>query len=126
MLAALFLTGCAKLNHLEELLTLQELSIEQDRQIKFVEGQNGNFDRLLKAMEDGSFSQYTEQRDFLNKFGPPVYSREVSKDSQVLVKWVYRYSNQSFDSEKVYLYFDREGKLVDWKHVKPGNKDTEG
>lgn len=114
----LIFAGCAKLAHIDELLTLQDLSIEQDRQVKFVEDQDKSFELLLKAAENNSFEQYSNQNDFLGNFGPPVYTVDVNENGQQLKKWVYRYSTKAFDSQKIYLYFDDTGRLAKWNHIK--------
>ena len=123
LLGALFLTSCAKLAHIDELLTLQDLSIEQDKQIKFVEAQDKKFGLLLSAIENNALDRYPDQKSFLKDFGPPVYVKKITRGNQQLEKWVYRYSTKAFGSEKVYAYFDQSGKLVEWDHIKPLKKD---
>ena len=122
----LLLMGCAKLAHIDELLTLQELSIDQDKQAKFVQEQDKKFESLLAAIQSDSFRRYTDQKSFLKDFGPPVTKQTITKENQLLEKWVYRYATKAFNSEKVYVYFDQSGKLMEWEHIKPQRKEGEG
>jgi hypothetical protein len=109
--------GCAKLAHLQELLTLQDLSNNQARQEEYVKKHDEKFKDLLEAVETGSLSQYTHQKSFLRTFGEPILSKEIVKDGQVVERWLYRYSTKPFDSDKVYIYFDQGGRLVTWEVI---------
>ncbi len=113
----LVVTGCAKLEHLDQLLTLKDLSEEGDRQDRYVENQDHKFELLLEAVQSNALSQDTHQKKILQKFGDPIYREEITRDGQGVEKWLYRYTKEFFDSEKVYLYFDREGKLINWEYL---------
>ncbi len=113
----LVVVGCAKLEHLDQLLTLKDLSEEGDRQDRYVENQDHKFELLLEAVQSNALSQDTHQKKILQKFGDPIYREEITRDGQGVEKWLYRYTKEFFDSEKVYLYFDREGKLINWEYL---------
>ena len=123
ILALIFLCGCAKLAHLEELLTLKSLSDNQVEQAKYIEAQDKKFKALLEAVENNRLDQYPNQRSFLKAFGQPIFTKKVKKENQQLEQWLYRYGAKFEGSEKVYLYFDDSGNLVSWKHIKPDTKD---
>ena len=115
----IFLNGCAKIAHLQELLTMKALSDNQDAQSKDVKKQDEKFKKLLEVVNNNQMSQYPNKKSFLKAFGEPIFFKEIEKDGQKLEQWLYRYSTKLFDSERMYIYFDREGKLVSWRHVKP-------
>ena len=121
IVSTLTLAGCAKLSHLDQLLTLKDLSDEQDRLAVFVEEQDKRFEKLLAAYADKTIEQYQDQKSILKAFGEPVWRRSIQNDQQPLEQWLYRYSTQFFDSPKVYFYFDEKGKVVKWEYVQ-GNK----
>jgi outer membrane murein-binding lipoprotein Lpp len=121
---ALFLTGCARLQHLDQLLTLKDLSGEQDSLGRHVEEQDARFDALLRAVEDKTIGQYTDERKILKDFGEPVYREETTRGNQQLNRWAYRYATQFFGSPKVYLYLDPGGRLVRWEFIGGGEHGT--
>ena len=114
--STLYCLGCAKLAHLQELLTLKEFSSDRDQQESYIEKQDKNFEKLWVAVQESSMNQWTHRREFLGVFGKPILVSQVAgDDQQTLEKWLYRYASRPFGSPKVYVYFDREGKLVQWK-----------
>ena len=122
--------GCAKLTHLQELLTLKAYSDEQEGQAEYVKEQDARFEKLLAAVNSGDIENYFTPEQIIKTFGDPVFRREAEREGQVLEVWLYRYAIRFFDSDKVYLYFDDENRLKDWEHVpaqpkedEPGTKD---
>lgn len=111
-----FLTGCAKLAHLEELLKLKDLSDDREQQDLYVKTHDENFERLLDVAKNNSLDQFPSKKRFLNAFGTPLFSEQVSLDGESVEKWVYRYATQAFGSPKVYVYFEKSGKLKSWKY----------
>ncbi len=112
----LFSCGCAKLSHLQELLTLKGLSDNQDDLNRYVEKQDKKFDQLLAVVKAWRLNEFSDKKSFLKEFGDPVLTKKLDNGTE---QWLYRYTAKLFGSEKVYLYFDNSGKFVDYKHVTP-------
>lgn len=116
-LVCLFLlTGCAKLAHLQELLTLQDLSLDRDQQDAYVKNHDESFERLLTAVKNNSLNQFPDQKSFLKTIGKPVLIKKIVLSGESMERWLYRRTKQSFDSPKVYLYFDQFQKLRQWEY----------
>ena len=113
---SLSLAGCAKLQHMDQLLTLKAISDEQTQMGKDIRRQDARFDGLVAAVTEGSISKYKDQKSVSAQFGPPIFTEKVEEAGQSLEVWVYRYAAQFFDSPKVYLYWDRAGQLVRWEY----------
>ena len=107
------MSGCAKARHLDQLLTLKNLADEQDQMKEYVQEQDQNFERMLEEARAGTLDQYSNKRKIQRTFGDPVYVRNVTKDDQELESWLYRYATKYFGAEKIYLYFDFDGNLVE-------------
>jgi hypothetical protein len=103
VLPLVLLTGCAKLAHLDQLLTLQDLSNEQGAQAKYIEEQNARFESLLAVVKSGDIDIYSSRETFRNDFGEPVLKRQVTLNGLELEMWLYRYPAKLTGSEKVYL-----------------------
>lgn len=111
------MTGCAKLRHLDQLLTLKDLSDEQDRLKGHIQTQDEKFEFLVKAVQDGTIGQYKNQKSLRRHFGEPVYTEKITQDGRLLDLWVYRYTTKFFDSPKVHLYLDSSGQLIRWDYL---------
>ena len=109
----LFLSGCAKLQHMDQLLTLKGVADEQKRQQSYIEKQDKKFEQLRESVQTDKIKKFSNQKQIFSKFGQPIYSRSIEKNGQTLELWVYRYMVQYFNSDKVNLYFDSDGKLVE-------------
>ena len=116
MFVSFFLAGCAKLAHMDQLLTLKAVSDEQAQMGKEIKRQDARFESLVAAVEEGSISKYKDQKSVTGEFGPPVFTEKLAEDGRTFEVWVYRYAAQFFDSPKVYLYWDRSGQLVRWEY----------
>ena len=111
--------GCAKLAHIDQLLTLKNLSDEQGRQEQYVEAQDKKFQLLLEAVKDKSIERYKSKGSIVRKFGEPVFCEARQKDGGTIDFCLYRYAKKFFDSQKVYFYFDPKGKLIEWQYLSP-------
>ncbi len=108
------LTGCAKLEHLDQLLIIKDYSASKDLQRKEVNTQNKNFEKLLASLQEGNFSQrFSNKKKIKEEFGAPVISRGEERNGKEYEVWLYRYPTRYNDSPKVYFYFDQEGQLKD-------------
>ena len=117
LLVFLFLsTGCAKLEHLQELLTLKDLSDDRDQQEIYMKNREKSFKILAAALKDNSIERFQNKKAFLTNFGKPLVIRSVVLNQQSLERWLYRYPTRAFGSPKVYLYFDKSGKLQFWQY----------
>jgi len=115
ILGVLFISGCSAAQHAEQLLTLKALADEQDNLQQVVDRQNQRFEALLELFKSAQHERYKKEKDFRKHFGAPIYKKEVIRNGEARTLWVYRYSTQYFDSEKVHLYFDSKGKLSEWE-----------
>ena len=108
--------GCAKVAHLQELLTLKALSDNQTQQAQYIEAQDKQFVKLLEAVKADQLKSYSHQKSVLKAFGEPISRRKMSDNSET---WVYRYSAKLFNSEKVCIYFNHDGQLTRFEHILP-------
>ena len=116
LLILFFLCGCVSTEQMKGLLTLKRLADNQAQQEKFIKVEEARFQKLLKyvqrnKLEKGCFKKWT-----LAAFGEPFLTKEI-KDDPVKVEFtMYRHPDKFFGSERVYLYFDNNDALIDWKY----------
>ncbi len=109
-------SGCS-LRHVSEIRRVQAAGANSDEQKKYVRDVNANFEKLLAATRSGEISQYATQEDFLRTFGPPIFEKKAGINQDYALLWLYRYCEKMKGSEKVYLYFDTSGKLLQWEYI---------
>ncbi|MFH1359514.1 MAG: hypothetical protein ABIJ41_00560 [Candidatus Omnitrophota bacterium] len=119
----IFLSGCAKVSHLQELLTLKTYSDNQGLQDQYVQEQDEKFAKLLGAIKEKRIQDYPSKKSFLKNFGDPIFTKVVNKNNQNVEQWLYRYAQKYFNSPKVYAYFDSSGQLIDWSLEEPIQKE---
>lgn len=122
---SILLSGCAKFSHLDELLTLKAMSEDGDAQAKYVAEQDAKFEALVKEVREGTLKKGLTQKEAWKIYGDPIARRPMVKNGEDVEQWLRRYCVRRFDSDKVYLYFDKDQKLVDWEFVKYVKLKTE-
>lgn len=120
LVGLIVLSGCAKLAHLQELLTLKTLSDNQTLQKKYIEEQNKKFQAILDVVNGNGLNDYPDKKSCRTAFGEPIFVKKVEKEGEKMEQWLYRPAREFFGAEKVYLYFDEAGALRGFKHTKPG------
>jgi len=118
------LGGCAKLAHLEQLLCIKSYSENRDIQLAYVDLQNENFDRLLAAVNAGEIQPGIKKQDLVEKFGEPVIHRPVMGRGGAREEWLYRYATVYFNTEKIYMYFGEDGRMISLQHEIPPEDST--
>ena len=106
------LAGCAKVQNLDELLTLKAVADEQTRLAQYVDEQDRKFDLMVAEAKAGTLDSYSNQRKIQRTFGDPVYVAQDNREGQDVETWLYRYATKYFDADKIYLYFDEDGNLI--------------
>ena len=114
--------GCMQLKmlpHLDQAMTLQALSKDGDAQHKFVVETDRNFDAFQEAMRSGAIKKYKTSTQITKAFGLPITAKVVEKDGKLLHRWLYRYALQKTGPQKIYIYFNADGQLMDWEYIDP-------
>jgi hypothetical protein len=108
------LSGCAILDNLDEISMLGDYSREKDNQHRLVQSINDHYDALSKVIAEGHIGNYKDESSFVHSFGDPILKKDWNDGGQ---RWLYRYAIYRFAKDKVYVYFDRNGKMVKWEKL---------
>jgi hypothetical protein len=125
LLVLLSLSGCTILSNTDELSVLGDYSREKDTQDRLVKSINDHYDALVKAKMPNCFdfgrlghcegrNDYPDEASFTRSFGDPLFKKDLSDGGQ---RWLYRYAILRLAKDKVYVYFDRTGKLIKWEKI---------
>ena len=117
LISALLVSGCAKLTHLQELLTIKAYSDNQEAQAQYIKETDARFEKLLAAVSENRMDEYPTKTSIRRAFGWPILSRDITRNGEPQQQWLYRYAVRPFDSEKIYIYFDEAGAVMDIEYV---------
>jgi len=107
-------SGCSILGNLDELSVLGQYSREKDNQHRLVKTINDQYDALTKVIDHGHIGDYKDESSFVSSFGDPILKKDLSDGGQ---RWLYRYAIYRLAKDKVYVYFDRNGKQIKWEKL---------
>jgi hypothetical protein len=111
------LGGCAFFNKAPQLLTLKRVSNSQKQMERCVEKKKNYLKKLIKDINTNRLKKGITYRRFIKLYGEPVLEKDSDKKN-IKKRLLYRHPTEYFNTDKVYLYFDRLDKLVSWKYQK--------
>lgn len=106
--------GCAILP--EGLMTLKRVGDSQKQIGRYLARQEKLFDKMLRDVKNERIKPGISQNRLIGIYGEPVIIKS-SKEPAIAEVFLYRYPREYFSSDKVYLYFNKSGKLVHLKYV---------
>lgn len=112
------LCGCSVLNHMDQLMIMGDYARDKNVQNKVVDNIKVNYDALVTAIHSGKIKNYPDQTSILTNFGEPIEKRVINVQGQDQDRWLYREAIPQKAKDKVYLYFDRQGKLITYSQEK--------
>ncbi len=112
------LCGCYVLSKMDELSTLGNYTRDKEEQQRIINRVDARYDALLAAVNTGAIKQYSDQRSVRKAFGDPIVIKVAGVAGHKQERWLYRYALPLKARDKVYLYFDGKGKLVQYKQEK--------
>jgi hypothetical protein len=113
-----FLSGCSILHHMDQLLMMGDFSRDKNVQGKVVGEIDAHYDSLVSVIHSGKIKNYPDQASILHNFGEPIARKTVTVDGASQEQWLYRHAIPLSAKDKVYLYFDHEGKLINYTQEK--------
>ncbi len=95
------------------LKALMELSKDRAKMAEEYDTETDNYNNALKAIDKDSLPEGLSAEDVRNKLGEPVIV--LSEPDGERTRWVYKNGAADYSSsEKVYLFFDKNEKLINW------------
>lgn len=99
-----------------DLKTLMEIGASQADIAKTLQQQSKIYEGVKSAIDSGAIKKGMSADTVRKKYGEPVidvYDKKLDSN-----KWLYMPAESShFSGEKIYLYFDKEKNLTDWKKI---------
>ena len=103
--------------------TLLELSRSRKEMKEVYEDETESFENVREAFKENRLKTGTPASEVVKEYGPPVV--EVPADSPGQTRWIYKRSGSDFfTGEKMNLYFDRTGGLVNAEHIEAEKSES--
>jgi len=125
LLLASVLSGCAKIRHLPQLLTLKGLMEEQVGLDAYIEFRNQKFKEMVDLYIKNRLKDYPDKQSIVNDFGEPIAVNQYSYNDQEFEEWLYRPPVTFFKTDMIYLYFDEENNLSEIDYQEYIEEDDE-
>jgi len=113
LLIMVFIAGCSTISGINR---LQDLSLSRDEQEVYVREQENKFKQLLKDFSSGAIKNGVSREKIIEMYGEPITIKEIKTGSSAEEELMYRHPAQFFGSEKIFMYFDKNGNLRDIKY----------
>jgi len=98
------------------LKTLIELGKSQGKIAKALKKETKTYNKVKEAINSGKLKEGEPAENILKKFGEPVI--DIYDKKRDAVKWLYMpAASTHFEGEKLYLFMDKDDKLVGWQLV---------
>jgi hypothetical protein len=110
--------GCSILGHMDQISMMGDYARDKNGQYKTVDQVDASYDSLVNAINAGKIKDYPDQISILRNFGDPILKKTMNADGQAQEQWLYRHAIPQKAKDKVYLYFDSNGKLVKYNQEK--------
>jgi len=114
VLICLCSSGCVILENLDEISILGDYSREKENQHHLVKSIDDHYDALIKIIDQGHIGDYKTQASWVHSFGEPLLKKDLKDGGQ---RWLYRHAVYRLSKDKVYVYFDRDGKMIKWEKL---------
>lgn len=106
-----------------DLKTLIELGKSQTAIAKALKEETKNYNKIKKAIIQEELEEGIEAEKIRKKYGEPII--DIFDKKKNAYKWLYMPATSThFEGEKLYLFVDKEDKLVGWQLVEqqPGQE----
>ena len=107
------LSGCLFKENIQGLKTLKALGHNQKYIARSLKTQERLFRKLTADIKKDKLKPGIPAEVFLSSYGEPVVSKNIPSLGK---RFLYRHPTKYFNSDKIYIYFNQEGRLVNWEY----------
>ncbi|MFQ5952174.1 MAG: hypothetical protein ACE5JK_02055 [Candidatus Omnitrophota bacterium] len=103
---------------------LIQLSKSQASMVKAAEKETRNYNKVKQAIAGGTLEKGKTAASVRKTIGEPVII--LSREGETLTKWIYKPGYVTvFSDKKVYLIFNEDDELIDWKDLEEQKEGEE-
>jgi len=111
------LGGCVYFTHYEQIMLLKRLAANQREIENYLKRQEKLFYKLVADIKNSRLKKGITEEKVLSLYGEPVLCRDVQKMADISVTCLYRHPTKYFNTDIIYLNFDKDHKLYSWEFI---------
>ena len=100
---------------MDELLALKSVADSQAQMDQYAQHQEKLFQKLLAAVQQKRLKPSTSKASIIFSYGEPISSKYLD-ELQAKEMMMYRHPLELLGSEKVFLYLDKNKRLIKWEY----------
>jgi hypothetical protein len=114
-LAAGFLSGCAYLTHLKEVIFLKDLESNQKQMQAALDKEEELYSKLKADIDSGTLKKLTKKRAIVHLYGEPVLCQPPETQDGIKEVCIYRKPTGGLFGAVILLNFDAQDRLCSWQ-----------
>lgn len=111
------LGGCAYISHYDQLMVLNNLGQEGENIRNYVKGQEKSFIKLEGDIKNNRLKKGMSKGDILSKYGDPIFCEKYESGANIREFCLYRFPTRYFNTDRVFLFFNKKGRLESWELI---------
>lgn len=105
-------------------MNLRALATNQEETERIIKEEESLFLKLKSDIENNRLKQGISERQIILIYGKPVLTKELNESGREEKKYLlYRKPLEYFDTDLIYLRFDKKGFLSSWELIPAGKKE---
>ena len=108
-------SGCTLIRYSDQIGTLRAIDENMRNIAEDISAQEAYVDKLIKDVKNNRLVKGLSRKAVIDKYGKPVIVKQADNGTFGQV-FLYRHPVNYFTCDKVYLYFDVSGRLLNWKY----------
>ena len=117
ILITFLLGGCVYITHYKDLMFLGKLAANQREIDNYLKKQEKLFHKLEGDVKNSRLKKGISKEAVLSEYGEPVFCKSVESSGDIVESCLYRHPTEYFDTDVVYLKFDKDEKLYFWEFI---------
>ncbi|MDD5669835.1 MAG: hypothetical protein PHE58_07410 [Candidatus Omnitrophica bacterium] len=116
------LGGCVYFTHYEQIMLLKRLAANQREIENYLKRQEKLFYKLEADIKNSRLKKGITEEKILSMYGEPIFCRDVQKMPNISATCLYRHPTKYFNTDIIYLKFDKDHKLYSWEFIQASSK----
>ena len=115
------LGGCVFLEHREQINALKGLDKNGRDITNYLDSEREGFSRLKEDFRNNRLKKNADKSEIRSAYGEPVLCENKNNDKRAEESCLYRDPTEFLNTDEIYLYFDRNGRLKSWDFFAAGD-----
>lgn len=112
------LEGCTGITYYSQLMALKRFQANAQEIDEHLRIQAESFNRLIDDVKNSRLQKGVSKAEIIRRYGYPAFCKDTDAEADVKEVCLYHYPGKYFNTDKVYLYFDKHENLYSWEFVK--------